>query len=93
MNHYFFFSPIVATHFIVKKLVAPLPTVLTIPSAIPMNVSLILVSHTFLALMICFTACFPHFILFTCITAPLCFEHLHLLILLLVDTQSVVCCS
>ena len=31
------------------------------------------------------------FFLFTYITALLCFEHIHLLILLLVDTQSVVC--
>ena len=34
---------------------------------------------------------FPSSSLFTCITASLYFEHLHLLILLLVDTQSVVC--
>ena len=34
---------------------------------------------------------FPSSSLFTCITASLYFEHLHLLILLLVDTLSVVC--
>ena len=90
MNHHFFFSPIVATHFIAEKFIAPLPTVLTIPSATQVNASLILVSHTFFALIVCFIACFPFFSLHLH-HSPSVLQHLHLLILLLVDTLSVVC--